>query len=223
MNYNDRFGANSYRKESFFEKLHNKHGKKVVLWIAVAALWALVILVVISLYTSSRRFEFDGNNLRVVTYAPRDAIKMVDGNGNYLIATASGAIGETITVEYLGETFSYNTMPRRTIGNMRTEPEARPTQRRLAEISFIQQVRETVRHGLVSSGTAVACVVISLPVLILSVAAFLYPDKFWEFEQAFNFRVQNAEPTEWGIMVHQIGGVGGVIMTFIFIVMILTF
>jgi len=214
-----------------------------MLWIATAVLWAILIAIVVLITTSSRRFEFEGNNLRIVSYEPRSNITMVDNNGNYLNVTATNiqfdATG-TFTVEYLGRSF-YHTISRQShsgipstrviipseVGSLQdflqpVETEPPPTERRLAEISFIQQIAGTVLSGPVSFGLAWACVIIGFFFLLLSVASFLYPRAFWEFEQAFNLRAKNAEPTEWGIIAHQLGGGIGIATTFVFAMIVLT-
>jgi len=243
MNNSDRFGLKNQqeeRKENIVENLHKKHGKKFVLFAVTLALWLLIIIITISITNSSRNFEFDGNSLRITSYVPRYRITAVDNNGNNFNLTATGvrraSIGAegTFTVEYLGETFEHRislrtihqdllpTVNLPNISQTSAEPEVPPTARRLAEIAFIEHISGTVYRGPVSISTAVLCIVISFFVLLLSISACVYPHVFWEFEQAFNFRVQNAEPTEWGILVHQLGGGVFVVLTFIIVIVALT-
>ena len=202
---------------------HNENGRsrKFKLWVTVAVLLALLTTIVVSTAISSRRFTFDGTRLRIVSYEPGSSVTMRDRGGNYMHITAASRYSHT--VEYLGETFEYTRLSatqeflRDLPGLTWAEPAPtpNPTERRLAEISFVERVSRTVSNGPVSLGTAVASVVISFFFFLLGTAAFIYPREFWEIEQAFNFRIQNAEPTEWGILVHQIGGVFTIFVTFI--------
>lgn len=234
MDYNNRqfkefeLGSNFYRAESFAQKLEKRHDRKRILWIATLVFWVLFIFVAILITTNSRRFEFYGNRLRVVSYEPRNSITMIDSQGNYLNVLATnlrfGSAG-TFTVEYLGETFSYIIQPQtstRIHWPGASEPNEPISQRRIAEIIFIRQVSEVILNGFIPFGVAVFCIVVGFFMLLLSVTSFLYPYEFWEFEQKFNWSVQGGEPTEFGITAHQIGGVVGVLATFILVIRILT-
>lgn len=232
MDYNDRFDLNSpYQgKESSTEK----DGRKGTLWIVTCVLWVILVIVVVFTTVNSRRFQFYGTSLAYVSHEPRSSVTMVDDNGDYLTVTNNDGLITmgTFTVEYLGETYKYtiDTGVRSPASSwqpfdsfqLEEEPEEPPAYHTLTDSFFMRQAMRAMERGPASFGAAVGCVILGFLFLLLSVASWLYPREFWEFEQAFEWRVKNAEPTELGIMSHQIGGVVGVIAVFITAIVVLT-
>lgn len=75
--------------------------------------------------------------------------------------------------------------------------------------------------GPIPVGLAVMCIIGAFPLLLLSVATFLYPYEFWRFSHSFNLHVRGGEPTDFAIALHYVSGVFGVLMTFGIVVALL--
>jgi hypothetical protein len=215
------------------ENFIGKHPKLFKAIIATLLLWALLIAILVGLTVDSRRFNFDGNRLRIVDYTLGNSITMVDNSGNFLrmySPDARAPLGHTVvgtfTVEYLGEIFSDTTslwdehnitMPQNPL--MRSdepeEPEEEPTERRLAEISFIRQVRGTLYNGPIPVSSALISIFLGCIGLIVSVLLFVYALEINKFVLEISLFIQGGEPTELSVLVHRLSAIFLMVIVFI--------
>ncbi|MCL2855324.1 MAG: Hid1 family protein [Defluviitaleaceae bacterium] len=72
-------------------------------------------------------------------------------------------------------------------------------------------------------GLMVMCIIVAFPLLLLSVAGFIYPREFWDFTHSFNIHVRGGSYTDFAIFAHYVSGVTGVIGTFALAVLLLNF
>jgi len=187
------------------EKMRDRGGRKRLLIIVTLILWAALIAASLIVAENSRRFNFNGTSLRLVSYSvtnwwtPPANIVLVDIAGNYMYVETTGgtqSLGSGFVAEYLGETFIHD------------PPSA------LLPSGFVEQINRIRVQGPVTYFSVALVITVGLLLILLGTGMFIYPFEFWEFSRQFNWSIKGGTPTDFGIYMEQFSGIVIVILAF---------
>jgi len=208
-------------EEHLLKRLRNPDDNGRRLWLTTLVLWVVLVLVLVGIAESSRRFAFYGNSLRVVEHSRGNSMTLVDRDGNNMHITHTNGL---LTAEYLGVSFNRHDARTTYLQINVSGTEQFPTGlhvRRQAELLFFAQVSNTFWGGLTPWGLVASFGILGFLLFLLDVASILYPQRIDAFFHSFRRDDYGDEPTEREIIIYQACGIIGIMLVYGTVIMLI--
>jgi len=198
-------------------------GRTLLIFWAILALPLIVLVFPFAYFHNTHNFM--GTRLRVV-YAKRNAVRMVDSNGNYLTFSITRDTPPIWSIEYLGKSISRT---RRSSGRatlneytfsdgstlrMPTTRQSTPDLQSpsLDEFRLLYHMHELQTQTITSTVKAIGISMFAILGLLLGLVQIMYPEQMWRVCHILT--VENGEPTDIAIFHHIIVGIVTIILAY---------